>query len=537
LSTHTYSPNRRGFAVLAALLVLSLVASGCSDNDASDATQHGNSTDPTPISGEALPVPPLLTGGRQGGVKIFRLDASQGQSSFIHGHETDTMGFNGAYLGPTLRVSEGDAVRMEVANHLGENTTVHWHGLHVPPTADGGPSSVIADGTSWTPQFTVRQQAASLWYHPHPMGRTTRQVGMGLAGMLIVDDDSAAQAALPHDYGVDDFPLILQSQYFDAEAQIVAVAESDTAAQSQISSHTVLTNGAVAPVLDTDQNQVRLRLLNASTTEFMTLSLSNGATLTQVASDGGLLEAPYATPEVRLAPAERAEVVLDVTGNAVLQATTDQGAESVGESDNADDDEDDADVEDGADDDADGGQAGAVDDSEAGTLFDILTIRTSGPTPEPADIPAQLNTLERLDTRGTDVRTVELTEEEVEDVDEYGIDGYSMTSMDDLNHTEHALHVTEGEVVVWDVHNATPNEHTLHVHDQQFQILSIDGQAPPAPLAGRKDTVPVLPDSTVRIAMRFTDYADPTTGYMFHCHVLPHEDGGMTSVLYVNPAT
>src|SRR5437764_12109235 len=109
---------------------------------------------------------------------------------------------------------------MVVRNNLGEATTVHWHGMHLPAAMDGGPHQVLEPDAVWRPSWTVRQPAATLWYHPHLMGATQAQVGRGLVGMLIVDDASAAQCALPHTYGVDDLPLILQDQLLADDGQL-----------------------------------------------------------------------------------------------------------------------------------------------------------------------------------------------------------------------------------------------------------------------------------------------------------------------------
>src|SRR5512142_1328942 len=167
-----------------------------------------------------LPVPPLLSPTDDNGVKVFGLTMQTGTATLRTGVTSKTAGFNGPYLGPVIKVDDGDRVRMEVTNTIGTNTTVHWHGLHVPPSIDGGPQNVIAPGTTWKPQFTVRQNACTLWFHPHGLGTTAEQVGSGLAGMLLIDDRTAGAAALPSDYGVDQFPLILQSVPVNASGVI-----------------------------------------------------------------------------------------------------------------------------------------------------------------------------------------------------------------------------------------------------------------------------------------------------------------------------
>jgi FtsP/CotA-like multicopper oxidase with cupredoxin domain len=95
----------------------------------------------------------------------------------------------------------------------------------------------------------------------------------------------------------------------------------------------------------------------------------------------------------------------------------------------------------------------------------------------------------------------------------------------DMNRIDLVAHLDTSEV--WVVSNAMALPHNFHVHDVQFQILDVSGQKPPPELAGWKDTIYVPPGAQLRIIMRFTDYADPRSPYMFHCHLLTHEDKGM----------
>ncbi len=152
-----------------------------------------------------LHVPRLLSPTLQGGMRMFALTLQRGQQAFA-GRTVETLGINGPYLGPTLRAAEGDMVMFTVVNRIGEPTTLHWHGMHLPAMMDGGPHQLIGDGATWHSDFTIRQQAATLWYHPHLMGQTRTRVTRGAVGMIIFDDTNPVHAALPHDYGVDDLP-------------------------------------------------------------------------------------------------------------------------------------------------------------------------------------------------------------------------------------------------------------------------------------------------------------------------------------------
>ena len=160
-----------------------------------------------------LKIPPLLKPRLDGaGRKVFDLRLQQGTSQLLAGKPTQTWGANGAYLGPTIRATRGDQVMMNVANDLPEATTVHWHGMHLPAAADGGPHQPIQPGRTWSPSWRINQPAATLWYHPHPHGATEDHVYRGVAGLFLLDDPEAGALPLPDRYGVDDIPLAIQDK-------------------------------------------------------------------------------------------------------------------------------------------------------------------------------------------------------------------------------------------------------------------------------------------------------------------------------------
>ena len=129
-----------------------------------------------------LAVPPLAPSHVDAqGRRVFELTAGFGHTDFGHGR-TGTWGYNGTYLGPTLRATRGEQVLVNFHNGLAEDTTVHWHGMHLPARMDGGPAYPIAPGDTWSPTWKIDQPAATLWYHPHPGGTTEDQVYKGLAG-------------------------------------------------------------------------------------------------------------------------------------------------------------------------------------------------------------------------------------------------------------------------------------------------------------------------------------------------------------------
>lgn len=431
-----------------------------------------------------LAIPPLAESRVEpDGTRVFTLTARSGTAELLPGRPAATWGFDGDYLGPTLRAARGETVRVEVTNELDETTTVHWHGMHLPAEADGGPHQPIAPGRTWRPTWRIDQPAATLWYHPHPHGATEEHVNRGLAGFFLLDDPASPSAdRLPHEYGVDDLPVIVQDKRFDDDGQIRPGRLGDD----------LLVNGTYGPYVEVSTERVRLRLLNAAVTRVFDFGFSDDRDFQVVGSDGGLLPAPVTADRLRLSPGERAEVVVRLT----------PGEEVVLRS--------------------------YPPDLEAGFLvarthggedsFDVLELRaTERLRPSPA-VPAVLAPAPDLD--GPDlaagrvrVRRFELLGRE--------INGRPM----DISRIDHTVEL--GGTEVWEVRNRDGEYHNFHVHDVQFQVLSVDGAAPPPHLAGWKDTVYLRPGGEVRIALRFTDYADPDTPYMFHCHLLPHEDAGM----------
>ncbi|MFM7902232.1 MAG: multicopper oxidase family protein, partial [Bacteroidota bacterium] len=193
------------------------------------------------------------------------------------------IGVNGDYLGPTLLLNQGDLVQMQVTNNIADTTTIHWHGMHVPAQADGGPHITILPGATWTPTFEVRDRAATHWYHPHLHMKTAEHVTKGAAGFIIVRDFVEAGIVLPRNYGVDDLPLAIQTRAFDASKQFIVESALDSV---------VLVNGTKNPFKSLRANVIRLRLLNAATERSFNFGFSNNMPFSVIASDGGLLTNP-----------------------------------------------------------------------------------------------------------------------------------------------------------------------------------------------------------------------------------------------------
>ena len=252
----------------------------------------------TTACGQALlPIPPVLTG------PVIDLALQEDTTYFHAGEPIPTYGYNGALLGPTLLLVQGQPVTLNVTNLLPDLTTTHWHGLHVSPENDGGPHSLIYPNTTWSPSFTVLDRASTFWYHPHGHGLTDFQVSMGAAGMIIVQDAQEATLDLPRTYGVDDIPLILQTKPI-VDGQIMLHTGLDSV---------VVANGVRDAWKELPAQVVRLRCLNGASERSFQLAIDNGMPFHIIGTDGGLLAAPVSLTTARLMPGERLEVLVDLS--------------------------------------------------------------------------------------------------------------------------------------------------------------------------------------------------------------------------------
>jgi FtsP/CotA-like multicopper oxidase with cupredoxin domain len=435
-----------------------------------------------------LKIPPLLQPRQDGaGRKVFNLRLQQGTSKLLAGQPTQTWGVNGAYLGPTIRATRGDQVVMQVTNSLPEPTTIHWHGMHLPAAADGGPHQPIRPGGTWSPSWRIDQPAATLWYHPHPYETTEEHVYQGVAGLFLLDDPQAAALPLPNRYGIDDIPVILQDKRFDRDGNL-DFGQSPFSPIGRLGDQ-LLVNGTHDPHLDVNHQRVRLRLLNASTARVYNVGFADDRPFELVATDGGLLERPHSTTRVPLSPGERAEIVaaFQPGERAVLRSfPPDLGLDVVQ------------------------GRFAGADDT-----FDLLQLRAGAElTPSPP-VPDRLADHQHLDQADA-VRTRR-----------FELNGSSRINnlRMDLGRIDHAVTVDTTEV--WEVTNQSGNPHNVHVHGVQFKVTAYAGGSPSPHLAGWKDTVFIPPGGSVRLLVQFPGYGDPAVPYMFHCHLLQHEDNGM----------
>ncbi|HSM67216.1 MAG TPA: multicopper oxidase domain-containing protein [Ilumatobacteraceae bacterium] len=494
-TTH-HPPLRRRFRLAAAaVLAVSLTTGAIAACNAV--------TTPTSNVGELdfqnpLAIPPLLEADTDdSGRSVFRLDLQTGTTDFFDDASTRTWGANGSYLGPTLRASRGDIVRVDVHNGLPEPTTMHWHGMHLPAVADGGPHSTIQTGSVWQPKWVIDQPAATLWYHPHPHGATERHVHRGVAGMFILEDDT--DPGLPDTYGFDDIPLIVQDVKFTDDRQLDD-SHGLFAPIGRLGDH-ILVNGTRDPHHTVTTERVRLRVLNASTARIYDFGFDDDRTFQLVGTDSGLLRHPHSLDRIQLSPGERAEIIVEFEpGERVVMRSSPPDLRADWWNDR---------------------WSGGRDtfDIVEFRAADQLASRPTVPTTIPIDTSDDFSVIGDEPVRRFELAGVSINDQQM-----------------DMQRIDFAVEVDATEI--WEITNPTGTPHNFHVHDTRFTILDVNGESPPPALSGWKDTVAVLPGDRVRIAVRFTDYTDPTMPYMFHCHLLLHEDRGMMGqFVVIEPGT
>ncbi len=467
-----------------------------------------------------LAIPPQIKGVLNAqGQKVFDLTLQKGQKSFLPNTKTDTFGINGDFLGPTIRLSEGDKALFKIKNNLGEKTTIHWHGAHIPAKMDGGPHQVIEAGATWESYFTIKQVASTIWYHPHLEGKTAEHVYKGLAGFFIIDDANSKTLAIPRDYGVDDIPVVVQDRRIAADGSMPHTLTSRLDRMGLRGPY-MLINGGLTPTLDTQAQVIRLRILNGSNARFYNFGFSDNRNFYQIASDGGLLEAPVSMNRLRLSPGERAEILLDLRQDSgkflLLQSYSAEMSPITLENTN-------------------------MRDSLDMQTFDIMSIRVGDAGNNGLSIPKKLATIKRLSEQDAVLTRPFVLNQGMRNtgggMGGAGGNGMGMFTINDkvMNMERIDETIRLGDTEIWELSNKAQMAHPFHIHDVQFQILDRNGQAPSAGEAGWKDTVLVLPNETVRVIAHFKDFADANSPYMYHCHILEHEDAGMMGQFVVIP--
>lgn len=425
--------------------------------------------------------------------------------------------YGGSVPGPTIATRSGQPFQVEWVNDLPHRhflpidhslcgaeaslpevrAVVHVHGARVPHDSDGYPEDWYLPGQSRVFHYPNQQDAAMLWYHDHAMGLNRLNIYAGLIGMVVIRDEAEDALNLPR--GGQEIPLVLFDRLFDQNGQLFYPVSEDPAHPwiPELFGNALLVNGKLFPYVEVEPRRYRLRLLNAANGRFFRLSLSNRQTFHQIGTDQGLLPAPVPLQSVLLAPAERADLIVDFSSLRGQQVVL------------------------------------------MNEVLPLLQFRVGHhAVRDTSALPARLRRIDAIPEASACVRRA-LT------LDEYDArDGVPKTML--LNGARWHAPLTEtprlNSTEIWSLINLTDDAHPIHLHQVRFQILDrrpfsvfdyatggrlrFTGPAvPPGPdEAGWKDTVRAYPGMVTRIIIRFDGYPGR---YVWHCHVLEHEANEM----------
>lgn len=429
-----------------------------------------------------LIVPPVLKPDSVDNNNIYyTLRAQTGVTQLLSGKKTKTYGYNGSFLGPTIRVEKGVNIYIRTQNHLKQSTSFHWHGAILPSSSDGGPHQTVAAGQSRLINFKVNQPAATLWYHPHAVGSTAIQVYKGLAGFLLVDDQNSRRIKLPKTYGKDDFPVVVQDRNFDKNNQL---NYRQAASSNGTLGDKLLVNGTQNPYIETTTKYIRLRLLNGSNARKYIFKLNDGRPLYQIGTDGGFLKKPVPEKQIILTPGERAEVVVDLGGYSQGSQVKLKSKES-----------------------------------------SVLTMRIKSNRGGEAKLPHRLTNIQSVNN---------LNRKVVQNITLSGMGHMVSINNKQFSMKRIDIKVKQNTTQIWKISNKDNmmgEIHPFHIHGVQFRLLSVNGNTPASNMQGRKDTIMTRPGNQYKIMIKFTQ---PGV-FMYHCHNLEHEETGMMGQIQVVP--
>lgn len=426
-----------------------------------------------------LRIPKLLKAKDIDGIKHYDLHIRKNTHNFFKDIDTKTLGINDTYLGNTLLLKDGDNVSINYFNHLDEISTMHGHGMHLPANMDGGPHQKIDINGKWSATYKVNQKACTNWYHAHLMGKTAEHVYKGLAGLIIIEDEESVALDLPKTYGIDDIPLVLQDRVFDRNGEI-DYSPTRREIMHGYNGDTFIANGTINAYLDISAKEIRFRILNGSNSSIYKLAFNDNRTFKQIATDNSFLQSPVSLKELVLSPAERAEIIVDLS-------------------------------------DMNGKSIELLDRHQGKTFLKLNVINSSIAK---SKTPDQLTRLVRYnETDKKNERLFILSGR----MGSFYINGKSM-NINTINEK-----IPLGEIEIWTIKNSMPMNHNFHIHATHFIILERNGSKNNVSEneKGYKDTVLLPPFDEIKIAIKMTDYADKKIPYMYHCHFLEHEDAGM----------
>jgi spore coat protein A, manganese oxidase len=474
---------RNGSYSVALLCTFGSTSSLKGDSVTTSAARRAQAASPFKPFQRDLPITPELSPvSTRNGVDVYEVDIKEGLAEILPGFETPIYGYDGVYPGPTIRARKGRAAIVRQRNQLAFDTNVHLHGGYVPAAHDGHPMDVIQPGKGFDYTYPNDQDAAFLWYHDHAHGRTARTLYYGLVGTYLLGDEREEELELPQ--GEYDVPLVIADHAFNRDGSFRYAENVDLGFRGD----TILVNGAVSPRMQVQRRIYRLRFLNASNARTYDLRLGNGRQVLQIASDGGLLEAPVARSTFPLHPAERIEVLIDFRSfrpgsEIVLQNVSGEAT------------------------------------TKSVMRFDVV----SGGGAEEARMPrGRMRTLPKLPAPNASHRW------DLSLLTGDGVQWQIANRGFDPNRIDVSPRLGTSEL--WQWHNPSNRVHPMHLHGMLFRVLERSSGVVHPGERGWKDTIGVLPGETVSVQPWFIPYAGR---YVFHCHSLEHGDKAMMLQLEV----
>ncbi len=475
------------------------------------------------------------------------------EGKLIKGNKEALQILEGSYVGPVIKVSKGQKVRIRFQNDLPEESIVHWHGMHVPERYDGHPQDVINSGETYIYEYEVMNRAGTYWFHPHPHGRTGPQVYNGLAGLLLVTDEEEQQLNLPQ--GTFDLPVVIQDRTFDENNQLVYLNNGQMDRMTGFLGNQILINGSPEKRLNLKAGcKYRLRLLNGSNSRIYKLAWEDGSPVTVFGIDGSLLSTPKDLPYLMLGPAKRADVWLDLTNKPEGTELTMKNASFPLE------------VMSGSMMGNGGMMEGAQSDLPQGSEYPVFTVLAKSSGSNDHTLQRQLAKPDYIDpstarnlnaprpftfamshmewtingrtwetTEVADEETVKLGSTEVWEL----INGGGM-----MDNNDDGGGMMDGDGMMGDggmmggkdgmMDNMMQMPHPIHIHQVQFNMLERDVDNVDPQLwdaikdgfvdEGWHDTILLMPGMSAKVIMEFKDFKGL---FVYHCHNLEHEDMGM----------
>ena len=424
-----------------------------------------------------LPVPQVMTPtSTDATTDYYTVTERKANLSVIPGKTTPMWTYNGTWPGPLIRATSGRQVKIHVVNNLDGPTSLHNHGAHVTPISDGGPTDTFPTGMSKDYTYPNNQSARTQWFHDHAKDVTGRDVYMGLAGLYEITDAQEKAFNLPS--AAYDVPLVLQDRTFNADGTLAYSLDSSSYRDGFLGD-TQFVNGAARPYFKVEARKYRFRILNGANARYYNLSLSNGQSMQQIANEAGFLSKPYNMSTIKLAPAERAEVVVDfskVPSGTSVTLNNGSGWNS----------------------------------SSGGLMrFDVVPTTST----DTSTVPATLRPFTPLPASDVSVRRTFKISQDRGGMWTFNGQMYDPQRID----ANVALNATEE----WTFDNRSGQDHPIHLHDINFHVVNESWQSPTGPDTEWKETINLPSWSSVTIRVKFPDY---TGIFPFHCHILEHED-------------